>query len=52
MSSLLNRTVLMLAASTALAGFSTPVLARGAPSGDAAPVQLALLQAAGDTYTV
>ena len=52
MSSLLNRTVLMLAASTALAGLSTPVLAREAPSGGAAPVQLALLQASGDTYTV
>ena len=52
MSSLLNRTVMMLAASTALAGLSTPGLAREALSGDAAPVQLALLQASGDTYTV
>ncbi len=52
MSSFLNRTVLMLAASTALSGLATPVLARQAPAGDTAPVQLALLQAAGDTYTV
>ncbi len=52
MSSFLNRTVLMLAASTALAGAAAPVLAREAPGGDSAPVQLALLQAAGDTYTV
>lgn len=52
MSSFLNRTVLMLAASTALAGLATPVMAREAPAGDAAPVQLALLQAAGDSYTV
>ena len=52
MSSFLNRTVLMLAASTALAGLASPALAREAPGGDSAPVQLALLQAAGDTYTV
>ena len=52
MSSFLNRTVLMLAASTALSGAAAPVLAREAPAGDFAPVQLALLQAAGDTYTV
>ena len=52
MSSYLNRTVLMLAASTALAGLAGPALAREAPSGDSAPVQLALLQAPGDTYTV
>lgn len=52
MSSFLNRTVLMLAASTALSGAAAPVLAGEAPAGDFAPVQLALLQAAGNTYTV
>jgi murein DD-endopeptidase MepM/ murein hydrolase activator NlpD len=46
MSSFLNRTVLMLAASTALAGPSTVAFAREAP------VQLALMQAAGGSYTV
>jgi murein DD-endopeptidase MepM/ murein hydrolase activator NlpD len=46
MSSFLNRTVLMLAASTALVGPSTVAFAREAP------VQLALLQAAGGSYTV
>ena len=46
MSSFLNRTVLMLAASTALAGPSTVAFAREAP------VQLALMQATGGSYTV
>jgi len=46
MSSFLNRTVLMLAASTALAGPSTVAFAREAP------VQLALMQATGGAYTV
>ena len=46
MSSFLNRTVLMLAASSALVGAAPAALAREAP------VQLALLQAAGDSYTV
>lgn len=52
MSSFLNRTVLMLAASSALAGLATPLLAREAPADGSARVQLALLQAAGDSYTV
>ena len=46
MSSFLNRTVLMLAASTALVGPSTVAFAREAP------VQLALMQATGGSYTV
>jgi murein DD-endopeptidase MepM/ murein hydrolase activator NlpD len=46
MSSFLNRTVLMLAASTALVGPSTVAFAREVP------VQLALMQATGGSYTV
>lgn len=52
MSSFLNRTVLMLAASTALVGVAGPAIAREPLGAEAAPVQLALLQVAGDTYTV
>lgn len=52
MSSFLNRTVVMLAATTAFVSISGPSLARQPTGAEAAPVQLALLQAAGDTYTV
>lgn len=52
MSSFLNRTVLMLAATTAFAGVAGASLAREPRGGETAPVQLALLQAAGDSYTV
>lgn len=52
MSSFLNRTVLMLVASMALAAVALPVLAREVPARNSAPVQLALLQGAGETYTV
>jgi murein DD-endopeptidase MepM/ murein hydrolase activator NlpD len=52
MSSILNRTVLMLAATTAFVSLAGPSLAREPAGAEAAPVQLALLQAAGDTYTV
>jgi murein DD-endopeptidase MepM/ murein hydrolase activator NlpD len=52
MSSFLNRTVLILAATTAFVSLAGPSLAREPIGAEAAPVQLALLQAAGDTYTV
>ncbi|MCA6322033.1 MAG: LysM peptidoglycan-binding domain-containing protein, partial [Phenylobacterium sp.] len=52
MSSFLNRTVLMLAATTAFVSVASPSAAREPVGGEAAPVQLALLQASGDTYTV
>ena len=52
MSSYLNRTVLMLAASMALGGLAAPSAAQEALRSDATPVRLALLQASGDTYTV
>ena len=52
MSSFLNRTVLMLAATTAFVSVASPSAAREPVGGETAPVQLALLQASGDTYTV
>ncbi|MCA6287957.1 MAG: LysM peptidoglycan-binding domain-containing protein [Phenylobacterium sp.] len=52
MTTFLYRIVLMLTATTAFVGVAATVVAREPEIGQAAPVQLALLQAATDTYTV